>query len=182
MRRLLLTIFLIMAIFQMVVLATAIDVGFTASDRAKKTPTNTDFTFVDNANSANATGKITSIDIWAGDNMTNCEVATFYVVSGNNLSTRDTQAIGSVTAGSKQTFIVDLDVTTGDYIGIYFSTGGSLDYDTGLGGTEWYQNGDLIPCTNAEFNLENPGATMSLYGTGATTATGGNAIMMGINF
>ena len=51
-------------------------------------------------NPANGSGTITSIEIWAKASLSDCEVAIFYVVSGNNLSTRDTETIGSVTGGS----------------------------------------------------------------------------------
>jgi hypothetical protein len=129
-------------------------------------------TIVEKSNPANATGTITSVQIWAVLTMTNTEAATFYVVSGNNLSTRDTVAIGSVTSGSLQTFDISgtpLDVVTGDYIGTYFSDG-QIE-STWSGGTGiWYILGDYIPCTNQAFTYGNT-YIVSLYGTG--TEAGG---------
>ena len=149
----------------MITLATAIDVGSAAINRSTY---NNEGTSVDRNNPSNETGTITSIEIYANSAMSNVEVATFFVVSGNNLSTRDSEAIGSVAAGYT-THIVNLNVTSGDYIGIYFSAG-SLDRDT-TGGGFWKNAGDQIPCTNVAFTLTAAG-TLSLYGTGATAAVG----------
>ena len=187
MKKIILIIILILAIFQMVVMATAIDIGSAAV-------TGDDYwgsgnTWVSQVNSANATGKITSVEIYAQAEMANCEVATFYVVSGNNLSTRDYEKVnngngaGVVLAGSKQTFVVDLDVVAGDYIGIRSDVGGNF-YSNGTSPNMWRALGDNIPCTDTAF-VTTYSATPSIYGTGATPeapAATDNAIMMGINF
>lgn len=126
-------------------------------------------TIVDKNKSANASGKITSVEIWAVQfySLLNCEVAIFYITSGDNFSTRSTHAIGTVAHGSKQIFEVDLDVEEGDYIGIYF-TSGRIER-TGSGGDVGvlYATGDHIPCTDKTFT---PAANniISLYGTGET--------------
>jgi len=178
MKKILLIIFLIMAIFQMVVLATDIDIGSAATDRGTSGFEDS-YTIVVKENPANETGKITSIEIWAYQDMTGVEVATFYVVSGSNFSTRDSEAIpGTVTAGAKRTFTVDLDVVAGDYIGIYW-TGGHIELDTSGEGV-WFTMGDDIPADNVEFMFLHP-STVSLYGTGATVEAG-NAIFFGMAF
>jgi hypothetical protein len=161
MKKILLIIFFIMIIFQMITLATAIDVGSEAINRSTY---NNEGTSVDRNNPANASGTITSVEIYANSAMSNVEVATFFVVSGNNLSTRDSEAIGSVAAGYT-THTVSLNIVTGDCIGIYFSAGG-LDRDT-TGGGFWKNAGDQIPCTNVLFTLTANG-TLSIYGAGAT--------------
>jgi len=155
-----------------------IDIGSAAEDRAFDGTFG--YTRVDKANPANETGTITSIEIWAGTSLENCEVATFFVVSGNFLSTRDTHTIGAVTGGSKQTFSgLSLDVQAGDYIGIYF-TAGTLDQgEAGVG--LWYIQSDEIPCVNTEFSWYGEGE-ISLYGTGATVGVAANAIMFGFAF
>jgi len=122
------------------------------------------YTRIEKDNPANATGKITSIEIWANTNLSTCIVATFYCVSGNNFSTRDYKYIGDVTAGSKQTFDVNLDVQVGDYIGIYWGHGNIAADIAGYAGV-WYKSGNNIPCTNETFTLHD-GYTLSLYGTG----------------
>ena len=168
MKKILLIITIALCIFQMVVLAIAIDIGAPAIDRGA---TLSNYTVINKDNPANETGKITSIEIWANVNLTGCEVATFFIVSGNNFSTRDTHAIGNVTAGSKQTFSgLDITVEAGDYIGIY-APGGTMERDSSGGAGIWYVAGvDHIPCTNQTFTfLANN--VMSLYGIGATTPT-----------
>jgi hypothetical protein len=144
-----------------------IDVGDAASNRV--TRAGYGYTRVSKGNPANAAGKITSVAMWANENLSNCEVATFFVVSGNNLSTRDTTTIGSVTAGSKKVFSVDLNVEVGDYIGCHF-TAGKIEYDTTGGAGMWSKSGDNIPCTNALFSAYG-GHLMSLYGSSSGNLT-----------
>ena len=178
MKKILLIIILILMIFQMVVLAIAIDIGSAAIDRAESTGYGN--TYIDKNNTANETGKITSVEMWFDTtygNATGVEVATFYVVSENVLSTRDTESIGNVTAGSKQTFAVDLDVTVGDYLGMYF-TYSSIEI-TPTGGGLWYLDADQIPSTGKTYTLI-ANYTTSLYGTGYGQDNA--AIIMGINF
>lgn len=144
-----------------------IDIGSAATNRSTYVGPGQTLIFKDNT--ANESGKITSIEIYAvsGYNLTLCEVATFYVVSGTNFTTRSSASLGTVTAGSKQTFSVNLDVQTGDYIGIYFSAG-RLEADN-TGNSYWYASGDKIPCTNTAFSDSGAGVkTESLYGIGST--------------
>lgn len=139
----------------------AIDVGGEAINRAYSYIEGR--TLVAKDNPANATGKITTVEIWAFEQLLNCEVAIFFVVSGDNLSTRSTVAIGTVAAGSKQTFPVDLDVEAGDYIGIYY-TDGKIEIDDSVAGM-WEKEGDYIPCINEAFGAV--AYVPSLYGIGA---------------
>jgi len=62
MKKILLIIILIVAIFQMVVLATAIDIGSAAVDGDDYWGGNT---WINGANPANESGKITTIEIYA---------------------------------------------------------------------------------------------------------------------
>ena len=140
-------------------------------------------TMVNSINPANASGTITTVEIWArsGYDLVGCRVAIFYVVSGNNLSTRDTEYIGSVIGGSKQAFSVNLDVEIGDYIGIYY-TAGKLRVDAITGNGRWVFYGNAIPCTDITFELISP-STLRLYGTGTTppkNATGKSSISTSI--
>ena len=141
-----------------------IDMGDPATNRGQAYTTNT---VVSKTNPANAAGTITSVEIWANNVLSNVEVATFFVVTGDNLSTRDTYTIGTVDSGSKQTKTVDLDVEIGDFIGIYF-TSGSIDYDWSGGVGILLKAGDNIPCTDAAFSPYN-GQPLSLYATGVTS-------------
>lgn len=133
-------------------------------------------TFISQINPANATGKIISVQIYAQTSysLENCEVATFYRPDPTNFpnkfTTRDYETVdnghgaGVVIGGSTQTFIVDLDVVEGDYIGIYASWG---RLRSTVNGTKfWYVNADNIPCTNETFLNEIIG-DLSVYGTGS---------------
>lgn len=137
----------------------------------KNTSRSANYTYVSVGGAANDSGTITSIEIYASGNLVNCKVGIFYVVSGNYLSTRSTVTIGAVTAGSKQTFTEDsgsnpisMEVQTGDYIGIVFTSGGIGGLYSGQSGV-WWKSGDYIPASNDEFNLES-GQDLALYGTG----------------
>jgi len=184
MKKILIIIFLIMAIFQMMVLATAIDIGSAAIVGEECAPS---ATYINKGVTATGTGKITSVEIFAYLELANCEVATFYVVSGNNLSTRDYETVqidgqnpGVVPGGSKQTATVDLDVEEGDYIGIYF-TSGCIYFNYSGGDGIWHSEGtDEIPADNVAFSPLSD-IPMSLYGTGATVEAG-NAIFFGMAF
>lgn len=146
----------------MVVLATDIFVGAPAINRGSTLGA---FTLINN-NSANESGIITSVEIWCDNDLTNCEVAIFFNVSGNNFSTRDYEYIGAVEDDAKRTFSVDLDVEAGDYIGMYF-TAGYIERDTSGCDGLWVKSGDSIPCTNITFTSYATSA-LSLYGTGTT--------------
>ena len=148
----------------------SIDVGPGATDR-----TGTDFsnqTLVEKTNPANATGTLDTWELWfssTSDNATNVEVATFYIVSGNNVSTRDYETLGTVAKGSKQTFTgLSTDVTTGDFAGVYYKLG-RIETTPG-GGSCLYHSGDMIPATNHTFSAFS--YIYSIYATGTETPTG----------
>ncbi|GAH83702.1 unnamed protein product, partial [marine sediment metagenome] len=141
---------------------TIIDIGSPAIDRAASVGSRT---AVAQDNPANATGIITSVELWFIGAATNVKVATFFLVSGNNLSTRDYEVIGNVSGGSKQIKAVNLEVHTGDFIGVYWEET-YIELDTS-GGNTWQggADNDYIPCVNQLFTLS-AGWVISLYGTG----------------
>ncbi|MBA7687374.1 hypothetical protein ES703_95836 [subsurface metagenome] len=157
----------------------AIAIGPEAKDRSGDMQSKT---FVCKDNPANASGKITTIEIWPYyAALENCKVATFHVIEGNILSTRDYVTLNAVPPGSKSTITEDkdgnpisLDVEEGDYIGIYFSDGRLEEDSAGFAGY-WYTapDQDLIPCTEHEFLWWANGA-LSLHGIGAELAAGGS--------
>ena len=145
--------------------ATEIDVGSAASDRGSTGAAG--ITRVDKANSANDTGTIDTFEIWAATNMTGTnKVGTFHG-SGTTYTNRDGETIGTVTAGSKQTFSgLDCDVTSGDFAGVYQSVG-RLEYDTSGGSDVYYDTGDQFG-TGAQTYTQMADDAISLYGTGET--------------
>ena len=185
MKKILLIIILIIAIFQMVVLATAIDIGSACVDRTDNASGNG--TFIDLANPANSAGKITNVAIWAQVTMASAKVATFYrpdpVGFPTKFTARDVSGnLGVVTAGSVQDFVVDLDVEEGDYIGIYFTDDADLiETDRSSGSGCYYKEGDQTTCVNTAFVFYANWA-ISLYGTGTTEEEEANAIWFGMNF
>lgn len=148
----------------------AIDIGPGATDRGT---TNADMTQIVKDNPANDTGAITSVEIYGASDLPNCEVATFEEVTTDTFTTRDSETLGTITGGSKQTVSgLDMDVETGDYLGIYFGLVGDIEADdSGYVGL-WIQSGDNIPCTSTSFTYY-AGYTVSIYGTGATPGWSG---------
>lgn len=103
---------------------TAIDIGTAAEDRASgQIGPNT---VINYGNAANATGILTSFEVWfdAGNNDgTDVKIGTFSG-GGTDYDDRDYETIGAVTKGSKQTFSgLSCNVVTGDFIGIYLNAG-----------------------------------------------------------
>lgn len=100
------------------------------------------YTYIDIANPANRTGKITSVELWFLTNATGVKVGSFYGTSPN-ITMRDYTSIGNVVAGSKQTFTVDIDVEAGDFIGVYFPSG-QMAYQPYGGTLVLYMEGDCF--------------------------------------
>ena len=119
-------------------------------------------------NPANASGTITSVEIYPVINLANCVVGIFYTTNGNTLKCRSSVAIGTVTAGSKQTFDeLSLTVETGDYIGIYYTAGNIFRDTSGFAGV-WWKTGEYIdPNDEAEYSVS-AGEAISLKGIGET--------------
>lgn len=153
----------------------AIDIGSAAINRGQSWAS-AGYTLINKNNASNGAGLIKTIQIFCGSNLANCIVGTFYVVSGNTLKCRASAALGTVTSGSTRTFNSPADfaaitVVTGDYIGIY-STSGSIDRDTGTGAGLWNVSGQSIdPGDEAGYTFESSD-TLSLYGTGVTASRG----------
>ena len=131
------------------------------------------YTRVNKEGPASASGTITSIDIWANENITGLRVGTFYSTNGNTLKCRASQAIaGTITAGSKVTKAVSLAVEIGDYIGAYW-TGGKIDYAAEGFAGQWLKNGEFIDPGDEEVYGLNAGDAASLGGKGETPVMGG---------
>jgi hypothetical protein len=152
-----------------------IDVGSAAIDRASSADT-ANYTTVAAENPANASGTINHIEIYmnsAGAGAT-IDVASFYVVSGNNLSTRGssgnlTVVVGLNTFNAPGDFTA-FDINVGDYIGFYSSSTGLPRIEQDITGSgKWYKPGDYIPCTDTVFTWL-ADRTISLYAEGSTGA------------
>ena len=140
----------------------AIDIGAGATDRAYNSSPETGE--VDLTNPANDTGTLTVFEFWMQANATGVKCGTFYGPQ-NACVYRDHEAIGDVTAGSKQTFTgKNCDVTSGDFIGIYLATG-SCEQDI-TGGSGFYY-GAVDPFAAGTYDFQNfaTNQRLSMYAT-----------------
>lgn len=142
----------------------AIDIGAAAIDRADQASPN--WTSVGLDNPASANGTIDTFEVWARYDMSGFRAGVFYLVSGTIYKCRDSETIGNVTAGSKQTFSgLSIDVVTGDCAGRY-NSGGYLERDTSGGAGVYYKQYEYIdPGDEATYSLGS-GYAESLYGMG----------------
>ena len=144
--------------------ATDIDIGSSAANRTALASGNRTYVVADNP--ANATGILDTFELWFATTGYDCKVGTFSG-SGTSYDDRDYETIGTVVSGSKQTFSgKDCDVTTGDYIGVYFGSGTLEASSSGYSGL-YYISGDQFG-TGAQTYTLVAGYTCSLYGTGET--------------
>lgn len=148
----------------------SIDIGPGASVDRNST-IGTGSTVLDDANPANDTGTIDTWELWFNATGSNVDVATFIDEGSNVYSTRDTELIGTVTGGSKQTFSgKSTSVGTGDYAGLYW-TSGAIETSTSGGIGIHYKSGDHVPCSSQTFTSL-ASYQISIYGTG--TEAGGD--------
>ena len=186
MKKVLLIIAIILCIFQMVVLATDITIGNTASDRGSYIAIN--YTRIDYIHAATGTGNLTSIEVYLQQATTSdVYVATFEEVSSDHFTARDNVNLGTITVGyhklttDKNSAAISLSVETGDYIGIWCDSG-NIELDTSGGGFYYYPAvSNQTSCVNTAFAfLDN--RQMSLYASGGGAAAADNAIFIGTNF
>jgi hypothetical protein len=146
-----------------------IDIGPGAANR--NTLLSHSYTFIDKANSANATGILDVFEFYfvsgygGGESV---KVGTFSG-SGTTWDDRDYESIGNVTAGSKQTFTgKNCDVSSGDLLGIYYSNG-YLECSTDTGSRNFFVSGDKFGSGSASYG-ENffEVRAISIYATGYT--------------
>lgn len=106
----------------------AVDIGIEAVDLPGSVVKGR--TMVNKDHPATIAGLITSIEIWAEEDLTGLRVGTFYATNGSTLKCRDSATIGAVEAGAKRTFTEDseenplaITVGIGDYIGLWIADG-----------------------------------------------------------
>ena len=147
--------------------ATEIDMGAAAINRNNLWIN--DYTTIGVANPANDTGTIDTFEVWAQLTMdgTN-KVGTFYG-SDPDYTNRDGETIGTVTQGAKRTFTgLDIDVTLGDYVGVYYSVG-KIELSESDGSGVKYKSGDQFGTGQQTYTVEfRTDDDFSLYGTGET--------------
>lgn len=146
-----------------------IDIGAGASAFASTTGSGL-YTRIDLTNPANDTGTLSMFQVYANSSISGLKIGTFSG-SGNTWTCRDYESIGSVTAGSVQTFSgLDCSVATGDCIAESASSSGLAYSATGGSGVYYtMEDGMLNNYTNyiLAANLK-----MALYGESASGWTG----------
>ena len=140
----------------------AVDIGAEAINRGSNHPGG--YTLINKDHPSTISGTITSIDIWAFEDITGLRVGTFNIVSGNTLKCRVSQAItGTITAGSKVTKALSIAVEIDDYIGCYF-TGGRIERDISGYVALWRILGEYIDPDDEALYTALGGDIMSLGG------------------
>jgi hypothetical protein len=156
---------------------TAIDIGPGAIDRSTYAGGN--YTYVDKNNPANDTGKIAAAEFWFNTSATGVKVGTFYGAT-SSITNRDGETVGSVSSGSKQTFSgLDIDVTAGDFFGVYAATG-YIELDTSGGTNGWYSSGGDWFGTTHTYESYVAAFMVSIYGTSAASGWANIAKVNGI--
>ncbi len=133
-----------------------------------------DYTFMEKANTANATGTIDHLECYSIGPGT-VDFASFYVVSGSTLSTRASASGLSISGTGLQTFNAPGDFTAfninaGDMIGLAAHTT-QLKYGSSGGVGVFYSAGDRIPAVSYGFG-ELGSYIASVYGTGVESLAG----------
>jgi hypothetical protein len=137
-----------------------ISVGAAATNRAYTIYAG--YTNINMDYAATASGILKFVDLWFNTNASSVKVATFSM-SGTTFTPRSVVTIGAVTAGSKQTFNVNLVVNIGDYIG-YYASAGLLEQDSSGGSGIYYKSGDQTGGAT-RYTLD-AGSVGSIYGYG----------------
>jgi hypothetical protein len=150
-----------------------IDIGAAAIDRGSASSLAD--TFVGKENPANASGTLTYCEIFMYSEYpgTDVWIGTFIDGGSNVLSCRDSESIGAVSAGSKQTFSgLSINVATGDYFGTNDkgTPSGSVERDSS-GQGYWRYVGECIDPSDSQTFTWYADRTMSLYGEGEEGAT-----------
>lgn len=147
-------------------MGSAIDIGSEAVDRGGYMALGN--TRIDLYNPANLSGAINVIEVYGNGTMVGCKVGTFSG-SSSTYTSRDFESLGDVPGGSKQIFTgLNCAVESGDYIGLYASSGGiqvSMDGGTGM---RRNSTGDAFSGEAVEFDTYTAGRAMSVYGSGET--------------
>ena len=144
--------------------APSIDVGVTGSMGSHYLD---GYTYVNMGNPANATGLITQMTVYSSGTCANTEIAIFSAV-GNSLTTRSYVTVGALAAGVNGIVGLNLEIRTGDYIGIYYTvvTGTGVEAEESGGSGLWYSAGDQIPCSGRTFDVLDADAKMSVSAAG----------------
>jgi hypothetical protein len=141
----------------------AIDIGAGAIDRASSGGNNV-YTIVELENPANATGTINTCEAWAYTNVSDFVFGTGY--GSNPFTCRDSESIGTVVSGSKQTFTgLDIDVLENDYA-LWSMSYGLMERDDSGHSGYYFTSGEYSDPGDSTTYALRDGRAHSVYGTG----------------
>jgi len=150
-----------------------IDIGAAATTRSVYSTYNV--TQLSVVNPANASGILTSVEVYAETSLENCQVGTFYLISSTTYKCRDSVVIGAVASGAKRTFDeLSIEVEEDDLIGIYFTTGRLYQDYSGHDGVYQASGEHITPGDQTYYTLLG-GDEMSLYGEGEVVVAAGRS-------
>lgn len=146
----------------------AIDIGFGAANYSQTLTFG--YTVIDEANPANGTGILDTLEFWFNTQGTGVKAGTFSNDGSNKFTNRDVEIIGTVAAGSKQTFGgLNCDVVLGDLIGIFY-TAGLLELNDTAGTQLDFKLLDQFGAGQQTYATA-PTQLIALYGTGVTSVS-----------
>lgn len=105
-------------------------------------------------------GKITAVRMWTHTDLSGCKVGTFYLVSGTTYKCRDTETIGTVPEGPTAYTGLDIDVESGDLLGVYWASGAAAYTSSGGSGMFWSAS-DTMTVDNETAYSENAAQSFS---------------------
>jgi hypothetical protein len=141
----------------------AISVGPAAADRASVTVAGN--TVLDLANSATATGVVSTLTIYVNSQITTAKVGLFYLSSGTTYVCRSSYTTGVLTVGLNTLTGLALRCQKGDFIGIYHATGAVDRADSG--GTSAYVTGEYADAgDSASYTTASQTRILSIHGAG----------------
>jgi len=128
-------------------------------------------TRIDKQNSANLTGTIDYCCLNSDTALTGIKIASFINEGGNVLSTHDYTGLADQGSSGLSEYnapedFTAFDIDAGEYLGIYYSSGGIRFNNSGVG--QWNSSGDHIPSSSVTYSLTS-NVQLSLYATGNTT-------------
>lgn len=158
--------------------ASVIDVGAAAIGRASSL--GGDRTVISKENPANDTGPITDVEVYFLQTTQATTYANFEEVNGATFTARDREVVGIIAGGSKQTSSgLDMDVVTGDYIGLHWLDDEDYIEKDNSGDGYWYVSAsDQTQCVSQLFTFL-ASRTISLYGTGGVVGIQDKSANMG---
>lgn len=144
-----------------------IDIGMTPSDFGQTLPANA--MHINLQNPANDTGTIDTFQCYFRANGTNVKIGCLTHTGSNYLIETDHENLGSVTAGSVQTFSgLNCDVESGDYIGVHADAGGCAYQSSGGIGMWYHTSADYFDGSSHLYTYIGSQYRIAIYGEGST--------------